>query len=72
MTQKSEIFDHLKRHGTITPLQALNNYGCMRLAARIDELRGQGHRIETDLIERGGKRFAMYRYHRSETNAPRT
>ena len=63
MTQESEIFDHLKRTGTITPLQALNNFGCLRLAARISDLRRKGHRIETDMIERGGKRFAMYRYY---------
>jgi len=63
MTQESEIFDHLKRNGTITPLQALNHYGCLRLAARISDLRRKGHRIETDMIERGGKRFAMYRYY---------
>lgn len=38
---------------------ALNSYGCMRLAARIEELRARGHRIETDM----SKKYATYRYH---------
>jgi hypothetical protein len=30
---------------TITPLDALQNYGCFRLAARISDLKNQGHAI---------------------------
>lgn len=63
MSQTEQIFGHLKRHGTITPMQALERYGCFRLAARINDLRAKGYGIETDLVERGGKRFARYRYH---------
>lgn len=63
MSQEVQIFNHLKRHGSITPLQALNEYGCMRLAARVCDLRGQGHHIETNMIERGNNRFAQYRYY---------
>lgn len=63
MSQGQQIFTHLKRHGSITPLQALDRYGCMRLAARIGELRERGHKIETNMIERNGSRFAQYRYY---------
>ena len=63
MTQNTQIFNHLKRYGSITPGYALDKFDCMRLAARISELRGRGHKIETDWIKRNGKRFAKYRYY---------
>lgn len=52
---------HLKSGKSITPLEALNLYGCFRLGARIWELRNEGHSIITDIIENNGKRFACYR-----------
>ena len=33
------ILEHLEKYGSITPLQALDLYGCFRLAARVHELR---------------------------------
>lgn len=60
MSQQSRILAHLKR-ARLDPLTALRRYGCLRLAARIDELRCQGHEIVSRLVERGGKRFAQYR-----------
>ena len=63
MSQEQQIFNHLKRYGSITPMIALRRYGCMRLAARVNDLRAKGHAIETDIIERDEKRFAQYRYH---------
>jgi hypothetical protein len=45
-------------------MEALNRYGCFRLAARINELRDQGHDIVTRdaTIESGNdaKKFAEY------------
>lgn len=49
-SQITSILNHLKRGWSLTPLQALSKYGCNRLAARIRELREQGHRIHTDII----------------------
>jgi len=46
---------------TITALQALNKWGCMRLSARINELRNAGFPILTDSIKQNGKIFARYR-----------
>lgn len=60
MSQSLQILNHLKRQ-PITPIEALNQYGCMRLAARINQLRYQGHLIETRMVEKGDKRFAEYR-----------
>jgi len=60
MTQKAHIINHLKKHQTITPLQALRLYGCMRLASRINELRDAGWRITTKTEKRNRKRYARY------------
>jgi hypothetical protein len=46
----------------ITPLQALEKWGCMRLSARILELRNEGLDIRTTPITRNGKTFAQYHY----------
>ena len=35
MTQTEMILNHLKTKGRITPLEALNLYGCFRLGARV-------------------------------------
>jgi len=45
----------------ITPLQALEKWGCMRLSARIEELRKAGYPIVTEMAKQNGKTFARYR-----------
>ena len=59
MTQEEKIFTHLKRYGRITPITALDRYGCFRLAARIHDLRAKGYRIETEQ----DRPYAIYRYY---------
>ena len=59
-SQKSLIKRHL-RSKPISPLEALQEYGCFRLAARIAELREDGHNIETVHTKQNGKHFATYR-----------
>ena len=49
-TQNAAILQHLKKGLTITPLRALELYGCFRLSARIFDLRGQGHLIEKKTV----------------------
>ena len=46
-TQLIRILNHLLEHETITPLEALSEYGCYRLGARIADLRNRGYNIET-------------------------
>ena len=60
MTQTEAIRRHLQQGSPITPLEALQEYGCFRLAARIDELRHEGLDIETLTQTRNGKRYAVY------------
>ncbi|MCF6775258.1 helix-turn-helix domain-containing protein [Thiotrichales bacterium 19X7-9] len=59
MQQSEAILNHLKRHGSITPLEALNEYGCLRLGARIYDLRRQGIEIKIEL-SRSDKHYAIY------------
>jgi hypothetical protein len=61
MSQEIQIYNHMRKHKTITPIQALEKYGCFRLAARIADLRGRGHKINTEIVKSGEKRFARYR-----------
>ncbi len=59
-TQKKCIATALKRGDRLTPLQALNKFGCFRLAARISELRAEGMQIQSRLINVNGKTVAQY------------
>lgn len=61
LTQEQVILNHLK-YDPITPLEALNRYGCMRLAAVIHTLRSKGHGISMFLIhdKNNGKHYAQY------------
>lgn len=43
------IKNHLLNGGSITALEALREYGCYRLGARIAELRSEGMNIKTKM-----------------------
>lgn len=60
MSQTEAILAHLKTGRSLTPIDALNLFGCFRLGARIHDLRKQGFDIETEEEEKDGKRFARY------------
>ena len=60
MNQNNEIRNHLKNGLTLTPLQALRQYGCLRLSARIYDLKCEGMSIITTMIKVGKKRVARY------------
>ena len=60
-TQAGRILEHLLAGNRITALEALELFGCFRLAARIHELRRDGWRIEERTVETpSGKRVAEY------------
>ncbi len=44
-SQTDKVLAHLEYIGAITPIVALNAYGCMRLAARISDLKKKGYSI---------------------------
>lgn len=47
LTQKEKIINYIHKYGSITPLDALREFGCMRLATRVFELKEDGYRIKT-------------------------
>ena len=61
MSQCAAILLYLQSGHALTPIEALNLFGCLRLAARIEDLRREGHAIDTAMIEGDGKRWASYR-----------
>lgn len=66
MSQYERILQYIEDNGSITQLDALREFGCMRLASRINDLRRQGVHIrtvqETSLNRYGEKvRYARYR-----------
>jgi hypothetical protein len=45
---------------SITPMEALNMFGCFRLSARIANLREEGLAVVTDMVTINDKRVARY------------
>lgn len=50
MNQTEMILRHMEKSGSITPLEAMQEYGIMRLGARIWDLRHAGHGITSELV----------------------
>lgn len=49
MTQCEKVLDYMSRVGSITQYEAMQYFGCARLASRINDLRRMGH----DNIDQG-------------------
>lgn len=61
-TQTEKILHYMQTNGAITPMDALRECGCMRLAARIADIKELGFDISTKIItEANGTRYAEYR-----------
>lgn len=70
MTQCDMILKYMQDEGSITPWEAMREFGCMRLGARIYDLRRRGLDItkETETSRnRYGKRVSYAKY---RVNAP--
>lgn len=48
MTQKQKVLNHINRLGSISPAEALRDYQITRLAARIGDLKKDGHDIVSE------------------------
>lgn len=61
-TQAQVILAQLRAGRSITQIDALQEFGCNRLAARIHDLREAGHRIKTQTVTTSsGAKIAEYR-----------
>jgi hypothetical protein len=59
-SQNTLIKGWLMNGRSLTTLEALNMFGCFRLAARISNLRDEGMDIHTEIVEINDKRVARY------------
>ena len=64
MTHQQKIRSLLKRGWSITQLQALNKYGCLRLSAVIYELRKEMDIYTENFKTPSGKVVAKYWYNK--------
>jgi len=61
MAQKDMVLGYLQKGKSLTPLEALEKFGCFRLAARVHDLRNAGHNIVASVYETSsGKHVARY------------
>lgn len=62
MSQEDQILEHLVLGNEITPIDALQKFGCFRLGARIWDLKQKGFQIESKLKndEVTGKHYSVY------------
>lgn len=73
MNQCERILRHMTDYGSINPMEAIKEYGCMRLASRIADLKGQGYDIVSERTK-GKNRygedtcFCTYRLANMEVN----
>ena len=64
-SQKEMILAYLEQNGSITPLEAQKLFGCMRLGARIWDLRRDGYDIQKEMVTvetRNGGTATVARY----------
>ncbi len=61
MSQSAQILSYMKKGKAISPLTALQKFGCLRLAARIYDLRNSGYQIEAERVGEGATAWAEYR-----------
>ena len=61
MSQNKQIADYLNKGKKLTTIDALNKFGCFRLASRINDLRNDGMNITTKIIKlENKKQVAQY------------
>ena len=56
LTQCDKVLRHLQTYGSLTSLEAVTEYGILRLASRINDLKRMGYNI-TSKTEAGKNRF---------------
>lgn len=66
ISQCDRILRHLRDFGSITAIEAISEYGILRLAARIGDLRRRGHNITSEIVTGANRygeptRYSVYR-----------
>lgn len=76
-SQKQMVLDYIREFGSITPIDAFRDLGVTRLAAKVFELKKDGHDIRTErehCKSRFGQttRYARYSFGKGEGNENQT
>lgn len=50
-SQSAQILRHLNSVGPLTSMQAIDRFGCTRLAARVADLKAEGYDILTEKVK---------------------
>lgn len=64
-TQNETVLNWLKGNHDLTPLDAYNRWGIQRLGARVYDLKRDGHKIKSEMVEvynRFGDKCRVARY----------
>lgn len=59
-TQTEEIRNYLENGGELTQLDVIRLFGCLRLGARIYDLKKAGMAIKKETVHENNKHFAKY------------
>lgn len=65
MTQTEKIIEYIQENGSITPLDALKEIGCVRLASRMCDIKKMGYAVNKKMetaTNRNGERVMYARY----------
>lgn len=60
-SQTNKIKEYLLAGNTLTSLEALKFFGCLRLSGRIHDLRCSGVNVVSQMVKINGKKVAEYR-----------
>jgi hypothetical protein len=60
MSQEKQILKDLEKGKRITALDAFKKYKCLRLAARILEIKNAGYNVDKNMVKKNGKTFGSY------------
>ena len=66
LTQCDKILQYIEEKGSITPLDALREFGCMRLASRMCDIKKMGYPVKKEMESAKNKygepvHYARYR-----------
>ena len=62
--QTTKILRHIRQHGSITPLEALQEYGIMRLASRMCDIKRAGFEVHKEMETSNNRYGEAVRYAR--------
>ena len=60
MNSQCKRLESMMKRKWVTPMDALK-IGCMRLAARVHDLRASGVQIESEMVYKGDTKYKRYR-----------